>query len=75
MKVTKQSEVKFIPVVITLETQEEVDIFISLTGSVTGSGPVRRCTNSAYDSLQPFASDVLIRGGKYFSGVLPINPY
>ena len=34
MKVTQQSEPKFIPVVITLETQEEVDIIHDMAGRI-----------------------------------------
>ncbi len=70
MKVTQQSEPKFVPVVITLETQEEVDILTSLVGSVTGSGSVRTCTGEFYDALIPFASHVDDRVEKYFLDTL-----
>jgi len=68
MKVTQQSEPKFIPVVITLETQEEVDVLISLVGSVTGSGAIRKWSQDLYDKLHPHSCDVSGRISKYFTG-------
>lgn len=54
MKVTQQSEPKFIPVVITLETQDEVDQVLCLTyrtGSPDG------LTNRISIALQPHGDD------------------
>ena len=73
MKVTQQSEPKFIPVVITLESQEEVDILISLLGSVTGSGDVRVMLNQLYTCLTPFACHVDARAGVYFNTSIRAN--
>lgn len=70
MKVTQQSEPKFIPVVITLESQEEVDILISLVGAVTGNGDVRAVMQQLYDGLGNYACDVYERIDMYFSGTI-----
>lgn len=72
MKVTQQSEPKFIPVVITLETQEEVDIIHSLSGQVSGTGKPRKTTDSLYSALSPYASS---SHKDYFEGALTIHPY
>lgn len=70
MKVTQQSEPKFIPVVITLETQEEVDILISLVGSIAGVGKARRWADSLYDLLFPRASEFGVRHSRYLEGLV-----
>ena len=70
MKVTQQSEPKFIPVVITLETQEEVDILTSLVGAVAGVGKGRRWADSVYDQLFPLASEFGSRHSKYLEGLI-----
>jgi len=57
MKVTQQSEPKFIPVVITLETQEEVDILTCVVGSVSGAGLYREILNDLYNSLYPLRQE------------------
>lgn len=72
MKVTQQSEPKFIPVVITLETQEEVDILHNLSGQVSGTGKPRKTTDMMYSALTPYVSP---SHKDYFEGTLTINPY
>jgi len=70
MKVTQQSEPKFIPVVITLETQEEVDILTSLVGSVTGNGVVRQHIEDMYRALERYSNHVDERIDTYFVGTI-----
>ena len=72
MKVTQQSEPKFIPVVITLETQEEVDIIHDMAGRIYGSGKVRKVTDTLHESLSAHKSKEY---HEYFGGTLTINPY
>ena len=72
MKVTQQSEPKFIPVVITLETQEEVDIIHNLSGRISGTGKPRKTTDMMYSALTPYASP---SHKDYFEGTLTLNPY
>ena len=72
MKVTQQSEPKFIPVVITLETQEEVDIIHNLSGRIGGTGKVRKVVDTLYESLYAHKSSEC---HEYFEGTLTINPY
>lgn len=72
MKVTQQSEPKFIPVVITLETQEEVDILSCLSGVITGTGKARKVTDKLYAELSYYKSSTHI---DYFEGELTIHPY
>lgn len=50
----ERAESKFQPVVITLESQEEVDILYCLTGSVYGNGSTRIFTDKVYYGLEPF---------------------
>ena len=57
MKVTQQSEPKFIPVVITLESQEEVDVIFGLSGQVSGVGKARKIVDQIYYSLEAYKSD------------------
>ena len=70
MKVTQQSEPKFIPVVITLESQEEVDILTSLVGAVTGNGLVRKCVGDIYFALERYSSHMDERIDTYFTGTI-----
>jgi len=72
MKVTQQSEPKFIPVVITLETQEEVDIIHAIAGRIAGTGKVRKVVDTLYESLYAHKSGEY---HEYFEGTLTINPY
>lgn len=72
MKVTRQSEPKFIPVVITLETQEEVDIIHNLSGQISGTGKPRKTTDMMYSALTPYASP---SHKDYFEGSLTVRPY
>ena len=69
MKVTQQSEPKFIPVVITLETQEEVDIIHAIAGRIAGTGKVRKVVDTLYEALYAH------KYHEYFEGTLTINPY
>jgi hypothetical protein len=64
MKVTQQSEPKFIPVVITLETQEEVDILFNLVGKISGVGKGRRMTSQLDEHLEKYCSSEV----SYFTG-------
>ena len=72
MKVTQQSEPKFIPVVITLETQEEVDVLHNLSGSISGTGKIRKVTDRLYAELSYYASSTHI---DHFEGKLTVRPY
>ena len=72
MKVTQQSEPKFIPVVITLENQEEVDIIHNLSGQISGTGKLRKTTDMMYSALTPYASPSY---KDYFEGKLTVHPY
>ena len=72
MKVTQQSDPKFIPVVITLETQEEVDIIHNLSGQISGTGKVRKVTDKLYAELSYHSSSTHI---DHFEGKLTIHPY
>lgn len=72
MKVTQQSDPKFIPVVITLETQEEVDIIHTMAGRIAGAGKVRKVVDTLYESLYAHKSSEY---HEYFEGTLTINPY
>jgi len=72
MKVTLKSEPLFIPVVVTLETQEEVDIIYNLSGKIAGTGKVRKATNTIRESLEPYVSTVYF---DYFDGTLTISPW
>ena len=65
MKVTLQSEPKFIPVVITLETQEEVDILFDLVGHVIGCGITREFTDSMWGMMNKLST---CPDGKHFKG-------
>lgn len=72
MKVTQQSEPKFIPVVITLESQEEVDILFDLVGRVNGSGAGRKLTGNLYYTLKELTDTY---SGKHFDGELTSKAY
>ena len=72
MKVIRQSEPKFIPVVITLESQEEVDILHNLSGSISGTGKARRVTDRLYAELSYYSSSTHI---DHFEGKLTVRPY
>ena len=72
MKVTQQSEPKFIPVIITLETQEEVDILYDLASHIAGTGKVRKITDALHESLSVHASKEY---QDHFEGKLTIHPY
>ena len=72
MKVIQQSEPKFIPVVITLETQEEVDILFDLVGRINGSGAGRKLTGNLYYTLKELTD---IYSGKHFDGELTSKVY
>ena len=71
MKVTQQSEPKFIPVVITLETQEEVDIIHAIAGRIAGTGKVRKVVDTLYEALYIHKSNGY---HEYFEGQLTIHP-
>jgi hypothetical protein len=63
----ERAESKFEPVVITLESQEEVDILFELTSHVGGSGPVRAIVNQLWTMLENSASVTGLEGEiKYF---------
>lgn len=68
MKVTRESEA-FKPVIITLETQEEIDILTSLTGMVIGStsNASKAFTESLFCKLSPCARPYKERSS-YFDG-------
>ena len=68
MKVTQQSEPKFVPVVITLETQDELDILTCVVGNVAGVGKHRDALDAMYKSLLP-----LREGKDLVEGVLRIK--
>ena len=51
----ERAESKFEPVVITLESQEEVEVLRNLTGKVEGLGAARQITNKIYYGLEPFS--------------------
>ena len=53
MKVT-QTEAKFKPVTITLESQLEVDVLVAFGGLISGSGPVRKVIDDLYVKLTPY---------------------
>jgi hypothetical protein len=56
MKVTrKETPPVFIPVTITLESQEEVDYLCSLVGNVHGAGKVRQFVDNVYSELKVHA--------------------
>lgn len=74
MKVTQQSELKFVPVVITLETQEEVDILFDLVGRICGGGITRVVTSSMYDGLETLVSEKH-HHDKYFKGTVDTLHY
>ena len=48
-------ESKFEPIVITLESQEEVEVLRNLTGKVEGLGATRKITDKIYYGLEPFS--------------------
>lgn len=50
----QQQERKFKPVTITLESQEEVDMLLTLTGSLIGEGKMRDFTDSVFNGLRTF---------------------
>ena len=54
MKVERKNK-GFEPVVITLESQEEVDVLYTLTGDVKGLGYVRDITDEIHYGLQEYA--------------------
>ena len=65
---------QFQPVVITLESQEEVDILFELASHVGGSGPVRVVVNQLWTMLENSASVTGLEGEiKYFVGGETIN--
>ena len=72
MKVTQQSEPKFIPVVITLETQEEVDILYDLSSHVAGTGKARKITDALHKALSAYVSKEY---QDHFEGKLTVRPY
>lgn len=72
MKVTQQAEPKFTPVVITLETQEEVDVVRELAGQIYGTGKPRKTTDLLYSALTPYVSS---SHKDYFEGSLTVRPY
>lgn len=72
MKVTQQSEPKFIPVVITLETQEEVDIIHAMAGRIAGTGKVRKVTDTLHDALFAYVSKEY---QDHLEGKLTVRPY
>jgi ABC-type amino acid transport substrate-binding protein len=66
MKVSCE-KIPFIPVVITLESQFEVDVLKQLVGSVGGDrNKVRAFTTEIYTALDAFSEG----GGAYFEGYL-----
>lgn len=67
----ERAESKFEPVVITLETQEEVDILKDLVGRIINGGVARDFTSQIYDKLDDGLSNV--ETDKYFKGTLSTN--
>jgi hypothetical protein len=53
----ERAESKFEPVVITLESQEEVEVLRGLTGKVEGLGATRNITDKIYYGSEPFSKD------------------
>lgn len=70
MKIERK-EAKFEPVIITLESQEEVDILKDLVGHIVNGGVARNFTSQIYDKLDDGLSDV--ETDKYFKGTLSTN--
>lgn len=48
----------FYPVTITLESEWEVNIIKSLTGSVNGSGDIRKFTDELFNYLAMYSGDL-----------------
>lgn len=69
MKVERQGS-SFQPVVITLESQEEVDVLHELCGSVTGDGLARKITNDFYRQLGEYT---LFSGGYFEDSVSTVE--
>lgn len=69
MKIEK-AESKFEPVVITLESQEEVDILKDLTGRIINSGVGRNFTSTVYEKLDELSS---VETDTYFKGTISTN--
>lgn len=56
MKVEK-AETKFTPVVITLESQDELDFFAAVFGNIGGSGKLRQLVDQVYFALEKYVEN------------------
>ena len=66
----ERAESKFEPVVITLESQEDVDILKDLVGRIVNSGAGRNFTSTIYDKLDQISN---VKPDTYFKGTLSTN--
>ena len=65
MKIEK-TRVNFSPVVLTLESQDEVDIIYELLGCVGGTGEVRTFIDGIVAGMEGLVSNPDIEGGQFF---------
>lgn len=72
MKVEECKESKFEPIVITLESQFEVDVLRELCGSIRGSGVARDFTSDLFLSLSRYSKDKIIVD-EYFIGYVEVK--
>lgn len=63
----ERAESKFQPVVITLESQEEVDILKDLVGRIINSGAGRNFTSAVFEKLDEVSSVIT---DTYFEGTI-----
>lgn len=76
MKVEK-AEAKFSPVVITLESQEEHDLFAAIFANISGTGKLREIVDQVYYSLEDGVhkrADELVDADEY-AGSLRVRSY
>jgi ABC-type uncharacterized transport system ATPase subunit len=66
----ERAESKFEPVVITLESQEEVDILKDLTGRIINGGVGRNFTSTVYEKLDELSN---VETDTYFKGTISTN--